>query len=67
MTGRLPIRNGMIGEKYRVLYENSDYGIPESEITIAEKLKEQNYKTAAVGKWHLGHKQKYLPLNNGFD
>ncbi|MAM49833.1 MAG: arylsulfatase [Flavobacteriaceae bacterium] len=67
MTGRLPIRNGMIGEKYRVLYENSDYGIPESEITIAEKLKEQNYKTAAIGKWHLGHKQKYLPLNNGFD
>ena len=67
MTGRLPIRNGMIGKKYRVLYENSDYGIPESEITIAEKLKEQNYKTAAVGKWHLGHKQKYLPLNNGFD
>jgi len=67
LTGRLPIRNGMIGEKYRVLYENSDYGIPESEITIAEKLKEHNYKTAAVGKWHLGHKQKYLPLNNGFD
>ena len=54
MTGRLPIRNGMIGEKSnsRGLYENSDYGIPESEITIAEKLKEQNYKTAAVGKWH---------------
>ena len=67
MTGRLPIRNGMIGEKYRVLYENSDYGIPESEITIAEKLKEQNYKTVAIGKWHLGHKKQFLPLNNGFD
>ena len=40
MTGRLPIRNGMIGKKYRVLYENSDFGIPESEVTIAEKLKE---------------------------
>ena len=44
MTGRLPIRNGMIGEKYRVLFENSDYGLPASEITIAEKLKENGYK-----------------------
>jgi len=67
MTGRLPIRNGMIGEKHRVLFENSDFGIPESEITIAEKLKEEGYKTAAIGKWHLGHKDQYLPLNNGFD
>lgn len=67
MTGRLPIRNGMIGKKYRVLYENSDFGIPESEVTIAEKLKENGYKTAAIGKWHLGHKNKYLPTNNGFD
>ena len=67
MTGRLPIRNGMIGKKYRVLFENSDFGIPESEVTIAEKLKENGYKTAAIGKWHLGHKNKYLPTNNGFD
>ena len=67
MTGRLPIRNGMIGERYRVLFENSDYGLPASEITIAEKLKENGYKTVAIGKWHLGHKKQYLPLQNGFD
>ena len=28
------------------------------EITIAEILKEKKYKTAAVGKWHLGHSIK---------
>ena len=67
MTGRLPIRNGMIGERYRVLFENSDYGLPASEITIAEKLKENGYRTVAIGKWHLGHKKQYLPLQNGFD
>ena len=67
MTGRLPIRNGMIGERSRVLFPNSDFGLPASELTIAEKLKENGYKTAAIGKWHLGHKKQYLPLNNGFD
>ena len=38
MTGRLPIRNGMIGKKYRVLYENSDYGI--ELIGVGKKMKQ---------------------------
>jgi len=67
MTGRLPIRNGMIGSNTRVLFPNSDFGLPPSEITIAEKLKENGYKTIAIGKWHLGHKKEYLPLQHGFD
>ena len=67
LTGRLPIRNGMIGKQTRVLFPNSKYGLPDSEITIAEKLKESGYKTAAIGKWHLGHKKEYLPLQHGFD
>ena len=67
MTGRLPIRNGMIGTSSRVLFPNSDFGLPSSEITIAEKLKENGYKTIAIGKWHLGHKKEYLPLQHGFD
>ena len=67
LTGRLPIRNGMIGNEYRVLFPNSTYGLPDSEITIAEKLKDNGYETAAIGKWHLGHKKQYLPLQNGFN
>ena len=67
LTGRLPIQNGMIGKRNRVLFPNSKYGLPNSEITIAEKLKESGYKTAAIGKWHLGHKKEYLPLQHGFD
>ena len=67
LTGRLPIRNGMIGSKNRVLFPDSKYGLPDSEITIAEKLKENGYKTVAIGKWHLGHKKEYLPLQHGFD
>ena len=33
LTGRLPIRNGMIGSKTRVFFPDSQYGIPDSEIT----------------------------------
>ncbi|MBL29918.1 MAG: arylsulfatase [Flavobacteriaceae bacterium] len=67
LTGRLPIRNGMIGAKDRVLFPNSRNGLPSSEITISEKLKDNGYKTAIIGKWHLGHKIDYLPLQHGFD
>ncbi|MCM5662553.1 sulfatase family protein [Galbibacter mesophilus] len=67
LTGRLPIRNGMMGNKERVLFPDSMHGIPSEEITIAEQLKKVGYATACVGKWHLGHKEQCLPTNNGFD
>ena len=57
----------MIGSMTRVFFPDSQYGIPDSEITIAEKLKENGYKNAIIGKWHLGHKKEYLPLQHGFD
>lgn len=35
--------------------------------TIATRLKEVNYNTYVTGKWHLGHNEKTLPPNRGFD
>ena len=67
LTGRLPIRNGMMGKNHGVFFPDSQNGIPTNEITIPEELKKQGYKTAIIGKWHLGHKEEYLPLNHGFD
>ena len=67
LTGRLPVRSGMASSKHRVLFPNSKNGLPANEITLAEQLKEANYNTACIGKWHLGHKEQYLPTNNGFD
>jgi arylsulfatase A-like enzyme len=67
LTGRLPIRNGMCSTKRRVLFPDSAGGIPASEVTLAEALKDQGYQTACVGKWHLGHLPQYLPTSNGFD
>lgn len=67
LTGRLPIRSGMMSPVNRVLFPDSQKGIPASEVTLAEQLKEAGYATACIGKWHLGHKEQYLPTNNGFD
>lgn len=67
LTGRLPVRSGMASDKRRVLFPNSKGGIPASEITLAEALKEKGYATAAIGKWHLGHLPQFLPTSNGFD
>ncbi|NJO03336.1 MAG: sulfatase-like hydrolase/transferase [Bacteroidia bacterium] len=35
--------------------------------TIATRLKEANYHTYALGKWHLGHDENTLPSKRGFD
>ena len=42
-------------------------GMPSSEITIAEMLKEVGYYTAHIGKWHLGGVSPMRPIDQGFD
>ncbi len=66
MTGRYPVRSGMCGKR-RVLFPDSVGGLPETERTIAEVLKQRGYSTGMVGKWHLGHLPQYLPTQHGFD
>ncbi|MCC5937090.1 MAG: sulfatase [Lunatimonas sp.] len=67
LTGRYPIRNGMCSDVRRVLFPNSAGGLPQSESTIARVLKPAGYATAAIGKWHLGHLEPFLPTSHGFD
>ncbi|MCB1230018.1 MAG: sulfatase [Verrucomicrobiae bacterium] len=67
LTGRYPIRSGMCSDTRRVLFPDSAGGLPESEITIASALKELGYRTAAIGKWHLGHLPQFLPTSHGFE
>jgi len=40
--------------------------LPLSETTIAKALKPLGYRSAFVGKWHLGH-EPYHPVRHGFD
>jgi arylsulfatase A len=64
LTGRYPLRSGLP----HVIFPAEEKGLPASEVTLAEVLKEQGYQTMCVGKWHLGQTQKeYLPTSQGFD
>lgn len=44
-----------------------DMGVPASEITIAELLKDVGYHTVHIGKWHLGESLQLQPQSQGFD
>ncbi len=61
MTGRYSLRTGV-----RDTY-NGGAIMAESEITIAEMLKESAYTTGIFGKWHLGDNYPFRPSDQGFD
>ncbi|WP_203328903.1 sulfatase family protein [Candidatus Laterigemmans baculatus] len=43
-------------------------GLPASEWTLAEALRDAGYRTHMLGKWHLGYKDKqFLPVHQGFE
>jgi arylsulfatase A-like enzyme len=42
-------------------------GLPLSERTIGEYLKDAGYVTGIVGKWHLGDSEPMRPYNRGFE
>ncbi|TDU71080.1 arylsulfatase A [Prosthecobacter fusiformis] len=50
-----------------VLFPAAAVGLSPDETTIAEVLKEAGYKTACVGKWHVGDQPEFLPTAQGFD
>ena len=63
MTGCYPTRVSVPG----VLFPRHKEGLNPDEITIAEVLKTKGYATSCIGKWHIGHKPKFLPTRQGFD
>jgi len=64
LTGCYPRR---VGNEVWVHRADSPTGIHPDELTIAELLKDNGYKTACIGKWHLGFHEPFLPHNQGFD
>jgi len=74
LTGKYPARNNMTDWiSGRLDYPFQQYlnvptvqALPFEEITIAETLRGHGYKTAAVGKWHLGVAPAQ-PDAHGFD
>jgi arylsulfatase A-like enzyme len=62
MTGRLPMRHGLLRPPM--------YGQPgglAGEVTLPELLSAAGYVTQAVGKWHMGENVESQPQNVGFD
>ena len=65
MTGRYPFRYGL---QTIVIPSTAGYGLDTTEWLMPQCLKEAGYKTAIIGKWHLGHAdKKYWPRQRGFD
>jgi arylsulfatase A-like enzyme len=65
MTGRYPLRYGL---QSGVIPGAGRYGIPLEERLLPQMLAEAGYRTAMVGKWHLGHADPdYWPMQRGFD
>ncbi|WP_228853397.1 sulfatase family protein [Aegicerativicinus sediminis] len=63
LTGCYPDRVSVHG----AYFANAKQGLNPNEKTIAEILKEKDYTTGIVGKWHLGDHLSMLPLQQGFD
>jgi arylsulfatase A-like enzyme len=65
IPGRQATNSGSAADKLIALPFNLNLGL--DEITIAEMLKNNGYKTMISGKWHLGEDSLYWPEYQGFD
>ena len=78
LTGRYPVRTHMTLPLYATghpmwlflnaigRYPYGVTGVPEDELLLPELLERRGYRTALVGKWHLGDRSSHLPNDNGF-
>ena len=72
-----PSRAGLITGKYQNRFgytrnillapKDSLMGLPLSEQTLPDVLNNVEYKTKAIGKWHLGAHESLVPERRGFD
>ncbi|MEN8228069.1 MAG: sulfatase-like hydrolase/transferase, partial [Bacteroidota bacterium] len=68
-----PSRAGLITGRYQQRFgfecnpSAGFTGLDLEEQTLAEVLRKEGYRTAAFGKWHLGHEPRYRPNSRGFD
>lgn len=67
-----PTRAALLTGRYQTRFghefnpSGAKNGMPVSEVTIADRLKEAGYVTGLVGKWHLGAEPQFHPQKRGF-
>lgn len=67
-----PTRCALMSCRYQQRSGNDDLtsitgSLPKPVKTLADRLREAGYTTCAIGKWHLGEGEGFLPLDRGFD
>jgi arylsulfatase A-like enzyme len=67
MTGRYQTRFGHEFNEGGPTGTGGAFGLPLTETTIANRMKDLGYATCAIGKWHLGGRPEHLPMKRGFD
>ena len=67
LTGRYQQRFGHEFNPGPAATAAKTFGLPLTEITLANRLKELGYATGIVGKWHLGYEREVRPTARGFD
>jgi len=69
ITGRYQQKSGVDGVvNADPTHPSYSFGVdPKSQITFPNLVKAQGYKTALMGKWHIGYEKRYHPMNFGFD
>src|SRR5258706_5103834 len=70
-----PTRAGLMTGRYQQRFGHEfnpgptpdpGFGLPLTETTLAQRLKDAGYTTGMVGKWHLGNERPFHPLSRGF-
>lgn len=78
MTGRYPQRSpgmeapigvGNVGRyaEAKALAAKGELGLSPEDSVLPSLLKKQGYRSAIIGKWHLGYEKHFRPLSHGFD
>jgi arylsulfatase A-like enzyme len=68
-----PTRAGLVTGRYQERFGHEfnpgaeDEGLPTTEITLADRMRDAGYATGLVGKWHLGQTRALDPLERGFE
>lgn len=67
LTGRHPQRSGVNNWTQGDMNSAKGINMALEEVTLAEALRSEGYRTALFGKWHLGAHRDFGPKKQGFD